>query len=139
MAVLVDQYAGVEASQRLYPHWRGGYYYAARPKGDPSAALALLYVSRWSSAERAADFAAIYAKSLAKRYQHSRAVAENGKKPAAELEVLEKLNGKHTWLTEDGPVVIDVEGDTVMITESLDQPTTERLEGEVFGARAAGK
>src|SRR2546426_3102104 len=137
VAVLVDQYAGVEASQRLYPHWRGGYYYAARPKGEPSAALALLYVSRWSTADRAAEFAAIYAKSLAKRYQHVRAVAESGKKPGADLGSLETLAGKHTWLTEEGSVVIDVVGDTVMVAESLDQPTTERLEGEVFGAAVA--
>jgi hypothetical protein len=137
VAVLVDQYAGVEASHRLYPHWRGGYYYAARPKGEPSAALALLYVSRWSTADRAAEFAAIYAKSLAKRYQHVRDVAESGKKPGADLGSLETLAGKHTWLTEEGPVVIDVVGDTVMVAESLDQPTTERLEGEVFGAAVA--
>jgi hypothetical protein len=25
VAILVDQYAGIEASQRMYPHWRGGY------------------------------------------------------------------------------------------------------------------
>ncbi len=137
VAVLIDQYAGSEASHRLYPHCRGGYYYAARPKGDPSAALGLLYASRWSSAEKAAEFAAIYAKSLAKRYQHVRDVAKNGKKPAAGLETLQTLAGKHTWLTEEGPVVIDVEGDTVMVAESLDQPTTERLEGEVFGTAAA--
>src|SRR5713226_7067488 len=137
VAVLIDQYAGSEASHRLYPHCRGGYYYAARPKGDPSAALGLLYASRWSSAEKAAEFAAIYAKSLAKRYQHVRDVAKNGKKPAAGLETLQTLAGKHTWLTDEGPVVIDVEGDTVMVAESLDQPTTERLEGEVFGTAAA--
>jgi hypothetical protein len=49
------------------------------------------------------------------------------------------LTGKHTWLSEAGPVVIDVEGDTVLITESLDQPTSDRLEQEVFGTVAAGK
>jgi hypothetical protein len=139
VAVLVDQYAGVEASQKLYPHWRGGYYYAARPKGNPSAPLGLLYVSRWSNAERAAEFAAIYAKSLASRYQHVRDVAGNGKKPAAALEMLERLSGRHSWLTEEGPVVVDVDGDTVMVTETLDQSTTERLEEEILGAMPAGK
>src|SRR5207245_2429708 len=69
VAVLIDEYAGAETSKRLYPHWRGGYYYAARPKGDPTAPLGLLYVSRWSNAERAAEVAAVYAKSLAKRYK----------------------------------------------------------------------
>src|SRR5229473_3866651 len=69
VAVLVEQYAGKELSKRLYPEWRGGYYYAARPKADATASLALMYVSRWSSAEKAAEFAGIYAQSLQKRYK----------------------------------------------------------------------
>jgi hypothetical protein len=139
VAVLIDQYAGVQASHSLYPHWRGGYYYAARPKGDPSAPLGLLYVSRWSNAERAAEFAAIYAKSLAKRYQRVREAPEDGKKPLGELAVLETLTSKHTWLTEEGPVVIEVEGDTMMVTESLDQRATEDLEQTLFQPAAVGK
>jgi len=139
VAVLIDQYAGVEASRALYTHWRGGYYYAAHPKGDPSAPLSLLYVSRWSNAERSAQFAAIYAKYLGKRYRQSRTVVEAGKNPLDDLENLETLTGKHTWITEDGPVVIDVEGDTILITESLDHATTDRLEQEVFPAVAAAK
>ena len=39
VAVLVEQYAGKKLSERLYPEWRGGYYYAARPKGDATAPL----------------------------------------------------------------------------------------------------
>jgi hypothetical protein len=137
VAVLIDQYAGVDASHALYPHWRGGYYYAAYPKGDSTAPLALLYVSHWSSAERSAEFAAIYAKYLPKRYLRLRDADE--KKTAIDLDTLKTLTGKHTWLTEAGPVVIDVEGDTLLITESVDQPTSDRLEQEVFPAVAAGK
>jgi hypothetical protein len=137
VAILVDQYAGTEASHNFYPHWRGGYYYAARPKGDPSAPLALLYVSRWASREKAAAFAAIYAQSLDKRYKHVHAVAQEGKDTSDDLQKLESLSGTHTWLTEEGPVVIDVKADSVLITESLDQPTTEQLEQELFGAFVA--
>jgi len=133
VAILVDQYAGTEASHNLYPSWRGGYYYAARPKGDPSAPLALLYVSRWASREKASAFAAIYAQSLAKRYKHVHEVTQDGKDPANDLQKLESLTGTHTWLTEEGPVVIDVNGDGVLITESLDQPATEQLQKELFG------
>ena len=68
VAVLIDQYAGAAISHTLYPHWRGGYYFAVRPKGDPAASLALLYASRWSTPEKAANFAAIYAAGLSKRY-----------------------------------------------------------------------
>jgi hypothetical protein len=140
VAVLLDQYSGTEASHNLYPHWRGGYYYAARPKGDPSAPLSLAYVSRWSSPERASAFAAIYAQSLAKRYKQVREVTSDGKNSSDNLQKIESLTGSHTWLTEEGPAVIDVNGDSVLITESLDEPTTERLRRELFGAAVtAGK
>jgi hypothetical protein len=133
VAVLVDQYAGREASHNLYPHWRGGYYYAAQPKGDSSAPLALLYVSRWSSPEKAADFAAIYAQSLTKRYKHVHGVSQGGQNLPENLEHILSLTGTHAWLTEEGPVVIVVERNSVLITESLDEPTTERLKQELFG------
>jgi len=132
VAILVDQYAGVKVSHDLYPHWRGGYYYSVHPKGDPSAPLGVLYVSRWSSAEKAAQFAAIYAKSLDKRYKHVHEVTEGEHKPVGDLDKAEGLAGSHTWLTEEGPVVIDVNRDNVLVTESLDQPTTEQLEHELF-------
>jgi hypothetical protein len=136
VAVLVDQYAGAQISNRLYPHWRGGYYYAVRSKGDPAAPLGLLYASRWSNPEKAANFAAIYATALGKRYQHVHDALQDGKEPAIPTEALDHLTGKRAWLTEDGAVVINVQGDTVVVTESLDQTTTESLEHEVFGAVA---
>jgi hypothetical protein len=137
VAILIDQYAGTEASHKLYPHWRGGYYYAARPKADPSAPLGLLYVSRWSSPEKASAFAAIYAQSLAKRYKRAHEVTADEKNPPDNLQKVESLTGTHTWLTEEGPVVIDVEGDGLLITESLDPSTTGQLEQELFGAFVA--
>jgi hypothetical protein len=136
VAILVDQYAGTEASHNLYPHWRGGYYYAARPKGNPSAPLALLYVSRWSSPEKASAFAAIYAQSLAKRYKHVHEVTQD-EKGRSDNQKAESLTGMNTWLTEEGPVVIDVQGDSLLITESVDQATTEQVKQELFGAFVA--
>jgi len=140
VAVLLDQYSGTEASHNLYPHWRGGYYYAARPKDDPSAPLSLVYVSRWSSPEKASAFAAIYAQSLTKRYKQVHEGTSDEKNSSDNLQKIESLTGSHTWLTDEGPVVIDVNGDSVLITESLDEPTTERLRQELFGAAVtAGK
>ena len=130
--ILIDQYADTATSQKIYPNWRGGYYYAARPKGDASAPLAILYVSRWSSPEAASQFAAIYAKALAKRYKQVREAADD-KNPISNLQTIESLNGSHTWLTDEGPVVIVVQGDAVFITESLDQETTEHLQQELLG------
>jgi len=130
-AILIDQYAGVDVSKRLYPHWRGGYYFAARPKGDAAAPLGVLYVSRWSSPEKASEFAFIYAKGLKERYQHVRDVdGEKQVKPAAYS--IETLTGKHSFLTEEGTIVIEANGDMVLVSESLDQDTTKQIERQVF-------
>jgi hypothetical protein len=141
VAVLIEQYAGKELSKRLFPEWRGGYYYAARPKNDAAAPLGLMYVSRWSSAERAAEFAGIYARSLGKRYKKVEEIkaavlgaAEPGEaeeKPARKVEL---LLGRHSWNTDEGTVVIEEKGDTVLVSESLDAATTETVEREVFGS-----
>src|SRR5450631_68587 len=135
VAVLIEQYAGKPLSKSLYPEWRGGYYYAAKPKPDPHADLAtaaplgLLYVSRWSSADKAAEFAGIYARSLNQRYKKAEEVGEPA--PAAGPNGESKadlLKGRHTWTTEDGAVVIEEQGDTVLVSESLDAATTATLE-----------
>jgi hypothetical protein len=136
VAILIDQYAGPEISKRLYPHWRGGYYYAARPKGDASAPLGLLYVSGWSSAEKASEFASVYAKSLKQRYQRAHEVGDQTANRAPAEYRLETLTGPHTWLTEEGPVFIEAQGDRVLVSESLDQDTTQRVEREIFPVAA---
>jgi hypothetical protein len=161
VAVLIEQYANEELAKWLYPEWRGGYYYAARVKEDKAAPLGLLYVSRWSSAEKAEDFAGIYARSLAKRYKKAdemgdataggaspseksgpgeSAGAKSGADAAGAKDAPAKhkafkvvpLKGRHAWSTEEGTVVIEEQGDTVLVSESLDAGTTERLEREVF-------
>ncbi len=144
VAVLIEQYAGKKSSKSLYPEWRGGYYYAARSKADAGAPLGLLYISRWSSAEKASEFAEIYARSLGQRYQKAEetGVASNKgelEKSPSDTEGqdsesrIERLTGRHAWTTEEGTVVIEQEGDTVFVSESLDPGTTQVLEGEVFG------
>jgi hypothetical protein len=176
--VLVEQYAGKKLAKRIYPEWRGGYYYAAKAKQDAGSdvsvtgQLGLLYVSRWSSVDAAQEFAGVYAHSLKERYKqavegddpapdqpargHSgqdKAAQPAGKTAeekiqqttAAETKNAEQnpetknpevkidpLGGHHSWNTEEGPIVIDQEGDMVLVSESLDASTTQTLEKEVF-------
>jgi hypothetical protein len=137
VAVLLEQYAGKPLSKRLYPEWRGGYYYAARPKSDAAAPLALLYVSRWSEARKASEFAAVYARSLAQRYKKVEAVGDpSPENPEYRIEL---LKGRHSWTTEDGAVVIEQQGDIVFVTESLDPAITEVLEKELLGSQPSAK
>jgi hypothetical protein len=44
------------------------------------------------------------------------------------------LRGRHAWLTEEGIVLIEVRGDSVLISESLDRETTQRVEDDFWPA-----
>jgi hypothetical protein len=131
VAVLAHQYRSERAAERIFPNWRGGYYYAVRPKGNPAAPLGLLFVSKWASPKSAAQFAAIYAQGLGQRYPKLEAPA-NSNLPT-DLSSLESLGGDHTWRTQEGPVVMDVKGDTVLVTESLDPALTDQFRAAVLG------
>jgi hypothetical protein len=146
VAVLIEQYAGKRISKEMYPEWRGGYYYAAKAKTNPSAPLVLLYVSRWSSPVTAAQFAGVYAQSLNHRYKkviQARDPQNPGDaqaNPKLEDEAAPApLEGRHSWTTEEGAVVVEQKGETVFITEGLDDATMTILEKEVFGASKAAK
>lgn len=138
--VLVEQYAGRKEAEAIYPAWRGGYYFAGRVKGTKSGPIGVLYVSRWASADKAAEFAAVYAKSLAQRYQKRQALEGDGKvaEDAPPVDSWRTLRGRHAWMTEEGAVVIEVRGDQVLITESLDEDTTKRAAID-FWRDAVGK
>jgi hypothetical protein len=148
--VLVEQYAGAKEAAAIYPAWRGGYYFAGKRRLDrtsdrtsnptsnrsPEAAqpIALLYVSRWATPAKAAEFAAVYAKSLATRYKRQRELDSDGKieEDAPPAESWRTLRGRHAWLTEEGVVVIEVRGDEALISESLDDATTKRVEADFW-------
>jgi hypothetical protein len=132
--ILVEQYAGREEATSIYPEWRGGYYFAGKPKANKAAPIALLYISRWSSPEKAAEFAAVYANSLAKRYQKRQGLGTNGKvaEDAPPADSWRTLRGRHAWQTEEGVVLIEVRGDAVLISESLDPATTQRVEDDFW-------
>ena len=134
--VLVEQYVNKDEAEAMYPAWRGGYYFAGRIKGTKSGPLGVLYVSRWESPEKAAEFAAVYAQSLAKRYQTRQPLDREGNpaKDAPPAESWRTLRGRHAWMTEEGAVVIDVRNDEVVISESLDDDTTKRVEVDFWPA-----
>jgi hypothetical protein len=141
VAVLIEQYAGKQSSKHLYPEWRGGYYYAARVKDNAAAPLGLLYVSRWSTADAAEQFAEIYADSLKQRYKNVKEVGDLLPDSGSQTDdsKVDLLKGRHAWTSEDGPIVIEEQGGLVFVSESLDAATTSTLEKEVFSAPPAAK
>lgn len=129
VSMLLAQYAGLSVAQGMSPYWRGGYYYAVYPKRKPNSPLGLLYISRWSDARQAGEFAAIYAKALEQRYQH---LAQASGEPDVSASVA-GLTGKHTWETEEGPVIIDVSDNIVIVTESLTPEISDQVQLEMTG------
>lgn len=128
--VLAEQYAGESDARRISPNWRGGYYYSVRPKGNSTAALGLVFVSRWANPKAAAQFAAIYARGIQQRFKNVQAPA--GSELPADLKTLQSLTGDHTWTTEDGAIVLDVKGNTVLVAESLDAKITDQFRNAVL-------
>lgn len=130
VAVLAEQYAGLDVAKRIYPNWRGGYYYSVHPKGSPNAPLELVFVSKWASAKAASQFAAVYASGMQQRYKTVKAPSDTNL--PSDLNQLKTLGGDHAWTTEEGSVVIDVKDDTVLVTESLEPQITDQFRKSVF-------
>jgi hypothetical protein len=125
--VLAEQYAGQEAAKKVYPNWRGGWYYSVHSKGNSNGPLGLVFVSKWANARWAQEFAAIYARGIQQRYKDAATTSD------IDIKNLETLNGESNWRTGEGPVVIDVKGDTVLVTESLEAPITNAFKSAVLG------
>jgi hypothetical protein len=92
--------------------------------------LQLVFVSKWADPKAAAQFAAIYARGMQQRY--SSVKLPEGSSLPSDLKDLKTLGGDHTWNTEEGAVVIDVKGDTVLVTESLSPQITNEFRQVVF-------
>ncbi|HEV3041957.1 MAG TPA: hypothetical protein VHA33_29625 [Candidatus Angelobacter sp.] len=120
--ILLKQYADEETAKRLAPEWRGGAYYAAGRKGtkpaNPNSTdhIGLVYVSRWSSDKVAQEFAHIYASALPSRYSKLDHLAASPTTP-----------GREKYMSNDGPIFLEQHGDVLIVTESFDDTTADRL------------
>jgi len=116
--LLARQYGGDDAPKNHYPHWRGGYYFAAHAKTSPKDEIAMLYFSRWDSPEAARAFAKLYADYLPKRYKKVAWVAAC----ATEAIGCSRAEG----MTEEGKVFMEAEGSDLLILEGYDEVVIER-------------
>jgi hypothetical protein len=122
ISVLSREYGKSAAVAReLATTWRNSYYYAAAKKGVKAASpgdISLLYVSKWSSPAAAENFAEVYAGAVGSRYEKAVPV----------------VGEKWHWTTEDGDVFIHQQGDTLVVTESFDPATSDKLRTAALGA-----
>ena len=129
--ILTELFAGKAGAGELTPQWDGGIYYAAQSlaaktpeEKDSTKSVALLYLSQWKSEQAAANFAAIYADNLKRKY---RDVHMQPADASAD-------SGESVFTTEEGPVVIATVGRGVFISESFPLPLARKLELTMTGA-----
>lgn len=129
---LLKQFGDKHGAEDFAPAWQGGAYVAfKRAQGsgttEPTTAdVALLYVSRWRTAQAAEHFARFYATTVAKRYQN--AVVKDVPACAA----APCPTGAALVATEEGPVIVEEWPDnTVIVSESFDAATEAKLSGAV--------
>ncbi len=118
---LVDKGAGADAAEA----WDGGLYYAAQSRAAKSdaekndtASIALVYLSRWKTAQAAGAFAALYRGSLAKRYPGLK-------------------TGQAADTTSEGPVLVRQQDRYVFVSHSLPVPLAEQVMASMIGAQSA--
>ncbi len=129
--LLAKQYGGEDAPKNYYPHWHGGYYFAAHAKTAPKDEVSLLYFSRWDSPEAAKAFAKLYGESVPKRYKQAREDTASCPQTAADKEEKSGCSIK-VWDTEQGKVRIEVQGNDLLITEDFDDLTVEKARDVLF-------
>jgi hypothetical protein len=135
--ILTELFAGKDVAEELTPEWDGGMYYAAQSRAaktpeekDSTKSVALLYLSQWKSEDAAAQFAAVYADNLKRKYTdvHLQVKDESERGGA----------GESVFTTEEGPVVIAAVGRGVFISESFPLPLARKLELAMTGALQHG-
>lgn len=125
---LLKTYGNRKEADILAAAWQGGSYVAYRRTAKTAtdtlttADLALLYVSRWKSAESAERFAHVYATAIAQRYHTATP------QPVASCAGAKCPTSAVQMLTEEGPVIVQQWADnTVLVSESFDQITAGKL------------
>jgi len=127
---LLKQFGDKHGATDFAPAWAGGAYVAfKRGQAGPqpsTADVALLYVSRWKTAQAAEHFARFYATTVAKRYQTA-AVQNVPTCTAAPCPT-----GAALVSTEEGPVIVEQWADnTVIVSESFDSETEAKLSAAI--------
>jgi hypothetical protein len=129
----LKQYGERRIADDLSSAWQGGAYVtfrrinadkdkAARELSATTADLALLYVSRWKTAQAAERYAHFYAAAVGLRY-HTATI-----QPASACNVPSCPASSATILTEEGPVMVEHWTDnSVIVSESFDPTLAAKL------------
>ena len=120
--LLAKQYGEDDDARNYYPHWRGGYYFAAHAKTAPKEQIAMLYFSRWDSPEAARAFAKLYADYLPKRYKK----AVSARPAAAGSSGASGIESLYAFETNEGKAILQLRGNDLLILEGFDDKVGEK-------------
>jgi hypothetical protein len=118
---MAEIYSSPDTAIKIYPHWRGGWYYAAKRKGGQEVAMVM--VTKWANPQAAADFAKLYDSTFEKRYK----LTGSGGAGSAGL-----VRGNF-YNTSEGRVSLDVNGDAVIAIESVPADMVDKVRETVLG------
>jgi hypothetical protein len=111
LRVILRQWGGKEAAEKLAPAWHGGYYMVISNKKSPqNTPVALALVLDFTTAAAANQFSGIYESGLAQRYKAVR---------PAQL--------PRQWTTEEGVMRLYVEGSCVIALESFSSEDAAKI------------
>jgi hypothetical protein len=128
--LLMKEWFDTRTADDVSPGWRGGYYLSYRKNDRKAPAdsrigpedLAMTYISKWETPAKARAFAILYSNGVEKRYMKATVT-----KPLAD-------GNRVVWSTEEGPVIVEVKGDMVFVSESFDAATADKLRDAQFAA-----
>jgi hypothetical protein len=126
--LMFKQWLNAATSEAISPSWRGGYYLSYKKPGTSPGAdgkldaanVALVYVSRWASPQSARQFGDDYGKALSKRYTKAVVTKEMG------------TGNRGEWMTEEGPVLVELRGDVVVLGESFEAQIFDKLRDAAY-------
>jgi len=129
---LLKQFGDKHGATDFAPAWRGGSYIAfkraamAAGREPTTADVALVYVSRWKTAQAAEHFARFYATTVSRRYNHATV------QPVPACSTAPCPTGAALVSTEEGPVIVEEWPDnTVIVSESLDSATEAKVSSAI--------
>jgi len=125
VAMIAEQFGDADASKRIYPNWRGGYYYARRPKGKDVKGpgdLGIVFVSKWADPVAMSSFANLYMGSIKKRYSEVQPIA-----PGPAPDSANAVRVPTHWKTSEGDVFVENHGDLLVVFESIDEASAAKL------------
>lgn len=132
VAVMAEIYSNADAAKKISPQWRGGWYYAV--KHENGGELALVMVTRWANAEAASEFAKIYNPTFEKRYKLTGGGGGSGVGGGCPGCKSTAPAFGSSWLDmSEGRVSLDVNGDLVVVIESVPKELVEKVRQAVVG------